>query len=70
LVKATCPACNNITELVPPLDLGQHLTCPVCKTCLEIIWLYPICLDYAEFEESNNDGNFTGVLGVAIKTDQ
>jgi lysine biosynthesis protein LysW len=50
MVVATCPQCQNKIGLSMPVVLGQKLTCSVCSVSLEVVWLYPICLDYVENE--------------------
>ncbi len=55
MITANCPQCQNKINLVMPLVLGQRLTCSVCNTPLEIIWLYPVSLDMIEAERPNSE---------------
>jgi lysine biosynthesis protein LysW len=51
-MTTSCPVCKNETELYFPPKIGQLVTCQVCKTTLEVIWLFPVSLDPVE-EQSN-----------------
>lgn len=64
VIKATCPECKNETEVVSPPELGQRLTCMICNTPLEIVWLYPISLDYVEMEDWQKNTKPVGSNGV------
>ena len=39
-----CPVCNNETDVFVSQKIGQLVNCQVCKTTLEVIWLFPISL--------------------------
>jgi lysine biosynthesis protein LysW len=46
--KSECPSCKATIELpddVKPLDL---VTCQKCNAFLELVWLFPPTLDWAE----------------------
>jgi lysine biosynthesis protein LysW len=47
-----CPVCKNATDLPSHPELGQHVVCQVCKTTLEVTWLYPLSLDTID-DQSN-----------------
>ena len=43
-----CPVCKNETDLSFPPTIGQLVICQVCKSTLEVIWLFPISLEPVE----------------------
>jgi uncharacterized paraquat-inducible protein A len=47
---AFCPECDQRLRLGANLRVGQPITCPVCKTKLQIIGLNPLELDAREPE--------------------
>ncbi len=45
---AECPECAHKISVGFQPKLGQFITCPSCKTRLEVVWLDPLELDYPE----------------------
>jgi len=51
LITAFCPQCHTEISLTSSPEIGQRVSCSTCDTTLEIIWLYPLSLDYPEDQE-------------------
>ena len=49
-MNTVCPVCKNKTNLWFPIEIGQYVSCDVCKSSLEVIWLFPISLDPVEYQ--------------------
>ncbi len=48
MIKAQCLSCLSPIDIQAHPQLGQRVVCPQCETALEVIWLYPVTLDYPE----------------------
>lgn len=59
MVKSACPKCKHELEVTPPVEIGKQLTCPKCFSQLEVIWLFPLFIDFAEEHKEN-------LLGTAL----
>lgn len=58
MITTFCPQCHTEVTLDPSPEIGQRVSCGTCATILEIIWLYPLSLDFPEDREqpaSSND---------------
>ena len=52
MTRASCPSCGNEFNLdAKKCKLGDFVFCQECDSKLEIVWLYPMELDYAFDEE-------------------
>jgi alpha-aminoadipate carrier protein LysW len=45
---ATCPSCHEDIKLRGKVTLGQAVDCPYCEAELEVIYLDPVELDWAD----------------------
>ena len=52
---AYCLNCQLLVKIESSPYLGQRVDCSNCGMTFEIIWLYPITLDYVENEVSINN---------------
>lgn len=68
MITAICPHCHNEFGLFMPLAVGQRVTCSVCKTYLEIIWLFPVSLDMIENQKQSTEQN-TDNTGLSTEVD-
>ncbi len=48
MVIVSCPKCHQQIELTIELEIGFPVTCQSCEASLEVIWLYPLSLDFTE----------------------
>lgn len=48
MLTAQCPACSAAVDVKTQPDLRARLTCSGCGTALEVVWLYPLVLDFLE----------------------
>ena len=48
-----CPNCNSHIEIEDVPALGLPIECYHCHVELEIIWLYPVTLDFPERRHSH-----------------
>ena len=48
MIEARCPSCRAAIRLDADPVIGQRVNCPKCHTQLEVIWLYPVDLDWAD----------------------
>ena len=48
MVTVSCPKCQRQINLDPDLEIGQQVICQLCAAELEVVWLFPICLDEME----------------------
>lgn len=55
MASANCPDCNQKINLGQKPKKGQLLTCPYCNTDLEILSLSPLELDYALYDDYDDD---------------
>ena len=55
MVRTKCLNCSKTIEikLEPELAVGRAVSCPSCDTVLDIVWLYPLVLDWHETEPKN-----------------
>ena len=56
MVRTKCLNCSKTIEikLEPDLAIGQMVNCSSCDTDLDIVWLYPVVLDWHEPEPKNS----------------
>ena len=47
MVKARCPHCNCEVQLGENPQLGQVQICMNCGKRFEVVWLFPLALDYS-----------------------
>lgn len=47
-VRTRCLACQVAIDVGPHPDLGQRVICPACNTAFDIVWLYPVHLDWLD----------------------
>lgn len=67
MVKVPCLKCNQPIDLVSNQKIGQQIVCHSCQTILEVVWLFPVCLDYTETTNLNSTymkENYTKVSGA------
>ena len=60
MLTAQCPACSAAVDVNPQPDLRARLTCRQCGTPLEVVWLYPLVLDF--LEDRSQELNPAGAL--------
>lgn len=48
MIIVECPNCNAHIEIDKTPVIGLPVKCYQCHVDLEVIWLYPITLDYPE----------------------
>jgi lysine biosynthesis protein LysW len=48
-LTAECPECNAIVTFEKMPRLGQTTVCASCQTELEVAYLYPIMLDWVDY---------------------
>jgi hypothetical protein len=46
--KAKCPSCKKIIEIQVKSKVRDLITCPHCKSYLELVNKYPLTLDWAD----------------------
>lgn len=46
--KAKCPSCKNTVEFEEKIKVQDLITCPHCKSLLELVNQFPPTLDWAE----------------------
>ena len=46
--KAKCPACEKIIYMHQEIKIRELVTCPHCKSVLELVDNFPPSLDWAE----------------------
>ena len=51
MITASCPECQQKINLSSDPEIGQPITCQYCNTMLEVVWLFPIFLDYMDIQE-------------------
>ncbi|UCF29671.1 MAG: lysine biosynthesis protein LysW [Chloroflexota bacterium] len=59
-MTATCPECKHLINLISLPEIGKLFICESCDTKLEVTWLFPVILDYQEYEKqlaSDEDEN-------------
>lgn len=44
--KGACPNCKSPVEAGRRPHVGQRLVCETCQTPVEVVWLYPLELDF------------------------
>lgn len=55
MVIVSCPECENRIHLDSKPVIGQRAACEDCQTVFEVTWLFPICLDYLDYEKPVSD---------------
>ncbi len=56
MATAICPSCDKTVTLTGNPKIGQKLTCPSCKTELEVVEVNPVELDWAyEYDDDWDD---------------
>jgi alpha-aminoadipate carrier protein LysW len=58
MTAAICIDCDARFKLNPAPRLGQIITCPECGTELEVISLDPLELDWAYYDEYDDDDDW------------
>jgi len=53
--KGFCPDCDATITVGREVKVGARLSCPECSVELEVLSLSPFELDYADFEELDED---------------
>ncbi len=48
MVVVLCLECQHAIEIDLYPEIGQRVVCPACQVELEVIWLFPVVLDYLE----------------------
>lgn len=48
MIEAKCPSCKATIRLSSDPVIGQRVTCMKCHTELEVVWLYPVGLDWVD----------------------
>ena len=48
MIIAECPSCNSHIEIESSPVIGMPVDCYHCNVKLEIVWLYPVSLDFPE----------------------
>ncbi len=48
MIKAPCLTCQNEIVFASEPVVGESVTCPACQTDQEVVWLYPLCLDFGD----------------------
>lgn len=48
MIEARCPSCRAAVRLNSDPVIGQRVTCLKCHTELEVVWLYPVDLDWVD----------------------
>jgi len=48
MIICSCPECDAENDVGLAPEIGQRVICIGCGKDLEVIWLYPLALDYAE----------------------
>ena len=46
MIQTKCLTCETEILVTKPPKIGQVLRCPECQAGLEIVWLFPIALDF------------------------
>jgi lysine biosynthesis protein LysW len=50
MAKPKCPHCNVEVQVGENPQVGQVFTCSNCGKGFEVVWLFPLALDYYEDE--------------------
>jgi lysine biosynthesis protein LysW len=53
-LSAECPECDSINTFITMPKVGQIIFCALCGTKLEVAYLRPIMLDFAD-DDMNQD---------------
>lgn len=51
MIIVSCPECQQKINLGSDPEIGQPVTCQSCNTMLEVVWLFPVFLDYIDIQE-------------------
>jgi lysine biosynthesis protein LysW len=51
MIAASCPECQQKINLGTDPEIGQPVICRSCNTKLEVVWLFPVFLDYMDIQE-------------------
>lgn len=51
--KAKCPSCKKVIQFQETVKVQELITCPHCKSILELVRLFPPTLDWAEDPVAN-----------------
>ena len=58
MAVATCPECLQEVRFVGQPDIGRYTQCEACGMGLEVVWLFPLALDYLnELNQTSNESN-------------
>jgi lysine biosynthesis protein LysW len=55
MVKTHCLNCQADIPLGVDPKIGQMVTCPACQSSFEVVWLFPLELDWFSESESFTD---------------
>ena len=59
MISAECPSCGVEVQFTVSPKIGERVTCKMCETELEVVWLDPIELDWpfeeVDYEEEYED---------------
>ncbi len=48
MIKTRCLSCAQQLNLIGPVEIGHRILCPHCHTEQEVVWMFPIQLDFPE----------------------
>lgn len=48
MIRVICPACQFEVEITNEPAIGHQVKCHHCGNELEVIWLYPLTVDFPE----------------------
>lgn len=51
MITVLCPECQQKINLGPNPEIGQPVICQSCNTMLEVVWLFPVFIDYMDIQE-------------------
>ncbi|HOC20724.1 MAG: hypothetical protein GYA30_09965 [Chloroflexi bacterium] len=55
MASAVCPSCGETIKVTGQVKIGRYITCPICDEMLEIIDVNPIELDWAFYDDEDNE---------------
>jgi hypothetical protein len=47
MLRTGCLSCEVVLTIAMPPEIGQKICCPECNATLEVVWLFPLTLDFA-----------------------
>ena len=51
MLTVSCLECQQRINLGSDAKIGRRVTCQSCNAALEVVWLFPVCLDYLKISE-------------------